>query len=446
MQTGELSLVLARASRSRSAASMGRLIRRRWPPACQGQDGSTTERRRISAPRFEVASEAGVLNQAIVHRPGGEIAQVTPEDRSYFLFDDLPWPRGAAAEHDTFVGVLHRYGVAVHDVTDLLTDVLDGSHAAAFIGDYLRNTQLPALTQAALCEWLIAQASDVAATVLVTGLTPDSGKDGKICRDYESRRFILPPLPNLMFTRDSSFLVGACPVVARMRAASRSPEAHLLDCLYRWHSLFAAEDPLDWAGGCHVEESLEGGDVMVPDSDRILIGLSERTTAGAAEGLTEQLLAVDRDRQVYAVELPRSRATMHLDTLITFVDADAAVVSPCALELPTRQLVARAGSITDGDPEPFGAVVSKILARHGRPRLLSPPVDHIEIRREWWDDAHNVLALRPGTVIDYESNERTNAFLSHAGIEVIPIRGAELRRTRGGPRCLTCPIRRQPIG
>jgi arginine deiminase len=185
---------------------------------------------------------------------------------------------------------------------------------------------------------------------------------------------------------------------------------------------------------------------MVPDSDRILIGLSERTTAKAAEKLTEQLLAVDGDRLVYVVTMPRSRATIHLDTLAAFIDADAAVVSPRALELPTQQLVMRAGQIGYGEPEPFGVVVSKILARHGRPRLLSPPESHIEMRRERWDDAHNVLALRPGTVIAYESNEHVNGYLSHAGIEVVPIPGAELRRARGGPRCLTCPIRRQPIG
>lgn len=388
-----------------------------------------------------ITSEVGALQAVLVHRPGAELGRITPQNMEDLLFDDLPWVERAQEEHDVFRQTMRDRGVEVLELGQLLADVLELPAARAEVLD--ASVPLAALSPPARQElraWLDGLPADELAAQLVLGLTYEElpFAAGTLAAEVAGPSgFALRPLPNHVFTRDSSIWIGGRAAIGEARMPARRRETFHLRAVYRHHPRFA--DGALLAGGAP-GWTVEGGDVLVLAPGKIVVGMSERTRPDQLEALAATLMADGLVTDVLAVEVPVQREMMHLDTVMTMVDVDAVVAHPAAQELLdawhlTAGRVEHVGSVEDGFARLLGAPV----------RWLQAPADELLAQREQWSDAHNVVALGPGTVVAYDRNVRTNELLAGAGIEVLTIPGAELGRGRGGPRCMTCPVARAPL-
>jgi len=254
--------------------------------------------------------------------------------------------------------------------------------------------------------------------------------------------FAVDPLPNLLFTRDSSAWIADRVAVSSLTMPARRRETAVLDLIYAYHPHFrhAAR-----AYGAH-SAPIEGGDVMLLAPGVLAIGVGERTTAAGAESLARSVFADGIAHTVLAVPIEQSRATMHLDTVCTMVDADAVVMYPLARDSLTAFTLRPTGDggVKVAGPAPFLVAAAEAM-EIDRLRVIDTGLDPVTAEREQWDDGNNTLALAPGVVVGYERNAETNERLEAAGIEVLPIAGSELGSGRGGPRCMSCPVRRDPL-
>ena len=397
---------------------------------------------------FGVDSEVGTLRSVILHRPGAELKRLTPRNNDALLFDGLPWVARAQGEHDAFAALLRSRGVEVLLLSDLLIEALASGAArmqgiaAAVDG---RRLGMP-LAQELSAHLRSLQPAELA-YVLMAGMTftelPfDAEADTSLVRRMHFHDdFVIEPLPNLMFTRDSSFWIGPRFAITSLALPARVRETSLIDLIYAHHPRFR--------GVRRAYESqaapVEGGDVLLLAPGVLAVGVGERTTAAGAEALARSLFDDGLVHTVLAVPIAQERATMHLDTVCTMVDVDAVVMYPAVRHtLSAFTMTRKLGGVRILDEQPFLAAAAAAMGIE-RLRVIDTGLDPVTAEREQWDDGNNTLALAPGVVVAYERNTETNARLTDAGIEVLPIAAAELGTGRGGPRCMSCPTARDPL-
>jgi len=393
-------------------------------------------------------SEVGTLRTVILHRPGAELKRLTPRNNDALLFDGLPWVARAQEEHDAFASLLRSRGVEVLLLAELLTEALEsgaarvqgiaaavdsrrlGPHLAQELSVYLRGIQ-----PAELGHRLIAG-------MTFTELPFDAHGDTSLVRRmHHGGDFVIDPLPNLMFTRDSSFWIGNRFAITSLALPARMRETSLTDLIYAHHPRFLG---VRRAYESHTAP-VEGGDVLLLAPGVVAVGVGERTTAAGVEALARSLFDDDLAHSVLAVPIAQERATMHLDTVCTMVDVDAVVMYPAVRHSLSAFTITRGQSgVRIGDEQPFLTAAAAAMGI-AKLRVIDTGLDPVTAEREQWDDGNNTLALAPGVVVAYERNTETNARLADAGIEVLPIAAAELGTGRGGPRCMSCPAARDPL-
>ncbi|QLY32541.1 arginine deiminase [Nocardia huaxiensis] len=397
---------------------------------------------------FSVTSEVGALRTVLLHRPGDELRRLTPRNNDQLLFDAIPWVERAQQEHDTFAEVLRGRGVEVLLLADLLAETLQVSGAARIqgISGAVDARRLGHTLADELAAYLRTVPAPDLADILMTGMTFDElpfGPDATslVRRMHHGHDFVIDPLPNLLFTRDSSLWVGNRFAITSLAMPARQRETSLTDLIYAFHPRFLR---VRRAYESHTAP-IEGGDVLLLAKGVVAIGVGERTTPAGAEALARSLFEDDLAHTVLVVPIAQMRATMHLDTVCTMVDVDAVVMYPAVQDsLCAFTIRNEGGAVHIAGPDPFLKAAAEAMGI-GKLRVVDTGLDGVTAEREQWDDGNNTLAVAPGVVVAYERNEMTNARLADAGIEVLPIPGSELGSGRGGPRCMSCPLSRDEV-
>ncbi len=401
--------------------------------------------------RHGADSEVGRLRTVMLHRPGPELQRLTPRNNDKLLFDGIPWVSRAQDEHDAFAAALRDREVEVLYLTDLLTETLQsadarehaiaGAMSSLHLGDTLRTY----LTRA-----LHDQSPEELSLFLTAGVRNDEvrGGHGLVTSLLASDDFVIDPLPNLLFTRDSSVWIRDRVAITSLAMPARERETQLTELIYADHPRFAGTPRIH--GWQH--EYVEGGDVLLLAQGVIAVGVGERTTPAGAERLARQVFGAGLAHTVLAVPIAQERATMHLDTVCTMVDVDKIVMYPNiadSLQAFAVTLAERGESDADlvlqvAEGEPFLVAAAKAMSIDTL-HQIDTGLDPVTAEREQWDDGNNTLALSPRVAVAYERNIETNSRLEEAGIEVIAISGSELGSGRGGPRCMSCPVSRDPL-
>ncbi|MEI8672484.1 arginine deiminase [Vibrio sp. SA48] len=404
--------------------------------------------------KLYVGSEVGHLRRVLLNRPERALTHLTPSNCHELLFDDVLAVEDAGKEHDAFADTLRKQDVEVLLLHDLLVDTLAVAEAKTWLLDtQISDFRYGPIFARDLHRYLAEMDNEHLATILLGGLAyselpiPSSSMLPKMHRPLD---FVIEPLPNHLFTRDTSCWVYGGVSLNPMMKPARQRETNHLRAIYRWHPVFAGQDFIKYFGDedLHYDNAnIEGGDVLVIGKGAVLIGISERTTPQGVENLAANLFKHGQAKEVIAVNLPKHRSCMHLDTVMTHMDIDTFSVYPEIMrkDLETWRLTPKndADIQVESVPSYIHAIESALEVDYLK--IITTGGDSYEAEREQWNDANNVLTVKPGVVIGYERNVYTNEKYDKAGIEVLTIPGNELGRGRGGARCMSCPIERDGI-
>ncbi|MDV7105419.1 arginine deiminase [Vibrio sp. TH_r3] len=401
-----------------------------------------------------VGSEVGQLRRVLLNRPERALTHLTPSNCQDLLFDDVLAVEAAGEEHDIFAKTLRDQDVEVLLLHNLLVDTLAIEQAKTWLLlNQISDFRYGPTFAKDLRNYLAEMDNEHLATILLGGLAYSElpiQSSSILPKMNKALDFVIEPLPNHLFTRDTSCWIYGGVSLNPMMKAARQRETNHLRAIYRWHPIFAGSDFINYFGDqdLHYDNAnIEGGDVLVIGKGSVLIGMSERTTVQGVENLAANLFRSGQAKQVIALNLPKHRSCMHLDTVMTHIDVDTFSVYPEIIndKLETWSLTAKndGGMHVRQLPNYITALESALDV--DQLKLITTGGDNYEAEREQWNDANNVLTVKPGVVIGYERNVYTNEKYDKAGISVLSIPGNELGRGRGGARCMSCPIERDNI-
>lgn len=401
---------------------------------------------------LNVTSEIGKLKAVLLHRPGRELERLTPEYLHELLFDDIPWLKHMQKEHDQFANAMSVRGSKIFYYEDLLVECISNNEIKeSFVFDVVKNCNIANLElEEIIGDYILSKSNKEIVEIAISGLhkedVPKLERELHLV-DYikEHYPFYINPLPNLYFTRDPGAVIDKGLAINKMKTPARNRETMFLEYIYRYHPLFNNEHTPLWYDYKETY-SVEGGDILILSDKVLAIGCSERTSARGIEILSQRILQNTEFEKVLAIQIPFTRAFMHLDTVFTMIDYDKFTIYPgvednlIAYELTlgkTTPKVTLTHSLKDALKNSLRLPAVELIQSGGG--------DEITAAREQWNDSTNTLAIAPGVVITYNRNEASNETLRKHGIEVIEIEGSELVRGRGGPRCMSMPLVRENL-